>query len=141
MKLPVVLSSLAFVLFAGSATAEGVSIDPGLWEMTMTMTMTMMPQPQTTTVTECIKDHELNPESFNMDKDNPCQISDVTFEGDTARWSIHCPTEGGPAMEGQWEVISSGDSITGSGTMSADYNGQVMGFTMNWKGKRVGDCK
>ena len=141
MKLRIALSSLIAMLFAITAYAEGISINPGQWEMSMTMSMTMMPQPQTTTVLECMTETELSPESFNMDKDNPCTITEVTVDGNTARWSIHCPTEGGPVMEGHWEVTSSGDSITGKGTMSADYNGQEMGFTMNWEGKRVGDCK
>ena len=140
MKLPVVLSSLTVLLFAVNATAEGVSINPGQWEMTSTMTMTMMPQPQTTSVSECIEDTEISPDSFNMDEDNPCDITEVLVDGNTARWSIFCPTEGGPAMEGQWEFTSSGDSITGNGSMTASFSGQEMGFTMSWEGKRTGDC-
>jgi len=128
------------MFFSVSAIAEGVSIDPGNWEMTSTITMTMMPQPQTTTVMECIKEPELNPEDFNMDEDNPCNISEVAIDGDTASWSINCPTEGGAVMEGKWEFTSAGDSISGSGTMSMDYAGQEMGFEMSWAGKRIGDC-
>ena len=141
MKLRVILSSLVAVFFAGNATAEGLSIEPGQWEMTMTMTMSMMPQPQTTTVSECMTEDVLSPESFNMDKDNPCDITNVAIDGNTARWSINCPTEGGPPMEGQWEITSKGDSLTGNGSMSANFSGQEMSFTMNWDGKRVGDCK
>ena len=141
MKLRVILSSLVALFFAGNVTAEGLSIEPGQWEMTMTMTMSMMPQPQTTTVSECMTEDVLSPENFNMDKDNPCDITNVTFEGNTARWSINCPTEGGPPMEGQWEITSKGDSLTGNGSMSANFSGQEMSFTMNWDGKRVGDCK
>ena len=140
MKLCVVISSLTVMFFSVSAIAEGVSIDPGNWEMTSTITMTMMPQPQTTTVMECIKEPELNPEDFNMDEDNPCNISEVAIDGDTASWSINCPTEGGAVMEGKWEFTSAGDSISGSGTMSMDYAGQEMGFEMSWAGKRTGDC-
>jgi hypothetical protein len=141
MKLRVILSCLVALFFAVNATAEGLSIEPGQWEMTMTMTMSMMPQPQTTTVSECMTEDVLSPESFNMDKDNPCDITNVTFEGNTARWSINCPTEGGPPMAGQWEITSKGDSLTGNGSMSANFSGQEMSFTMNWDGKRVGDCK
>jgi len=140
MKLCVVISSLTVMFFSVSAIAEGVSIDPGNWEMTSTITMTMMPQPQTTTVMGCIKEPELNPEDFNMDEDNPCNISEVAIDGDTASWSINCPTEGGAVMEGKWEFTSAGDSISGSGTMSMDYAGQEMGFEMSWAGKRIGDC-
>lgn len=140
MKLRIVIASLTAMFFSITAIAEGVSIDPGNWEMTTTMKMTMMPQPQTTTVEECIKEPELNPEDFNMDEDSPCNISDVVINGDTASWLINCPTEGG-VMEGKWEFTSAGDSITGAGTMSMDYAGQKMGFEMSWVGKRIGDCE
>ena len=141
MKLFTILSGLTAMLFTVTTNAQGVSIDPGLWEMTSTMTMTMMPQPQTTTVKECITESELGPDSFNMDEDNPCNISDLLIDDNSAAWSINCPTEGGPAMEGQWEFTSEGDSISGSGTMTADYGGQKMGFNMTWEGKRIGDCE
>lgn len=140
MNKRIALAFLVTMLFANVASAKGVSIDPGLWEMTATMTMSMMPQPQTTVETECIEEDEMNPEDFNMDEDNPCSITDVDIDGNTARWSINCPTENGMAMTGQWEFTSFGDSITGEGSMTANMAGQEMGFNMTWNGKRVGDC-
>jgi len=141
MRFQIFLTGLASVMLAGFAHAAGVSIEPGQWEMTSTVTMTMMPQPQINTVNECIKDNEINPESFNMDQDNPCDITDMMVDGNTARWSINCATEGGQVMQGQWEFTSNGDSITGSGTMTTEFSGQKMGFDMTWEGKRVGDCE
>lgn len=140
MKLRTLISGLAAMVLSVTAIAEGVTINPGQWEMTATMTMTMMPQPQVTTTRECVKESELNPEDFNMDEDNPCDISDRNIDGDTASWSINCPTEGG-VMKGKWEFTSSGDSISGSGTMSMDMAGQTMGFEMSWTGKRIGECE
>jgi len=141
MRLHIILTGLATVFLAGNLNAAGVSINPGMWEMTSTMTMSMMPEPQTTTEKECVEEDELSPEDFNMDEDNPCTIKDVNVEGNTARWSISCATGGGPAMDGQWEFTSSGDSITGSGSMSAEFSGQNMSFDMTWEGKRIGDCE
>ena len=141
MYIRIALTFVAMMLFASISNAEGVPIDPGLWEMTSTMTMTMMPQPQTTTETECIEESEMDPEDFNMDEENPCNITDVIVNGDTARWSISCPTGSGMSMEGNWEITSRGDSITGSGSMTAEIAGQEMGFNMNWNGKRIGDCQ
>jgi len=141
MNLRIALTCVVMMFFADMANAKGVSIDPGMWEMTMTMTMTMMPQPQTTTEMECIEENEINPEDFNMDEDNPCDITDMVIDGRTARWSINCPTEAGMVMKGQWEFTSKGDSIAGSGSMTAEIAGQEMGFDMTWEGKRVGDCK
>ena len=141
MRFSIFVTGLAAILLAGSANAEGVSINPGMWEMTSTMTMSMMPQPTSTTVKECIENDELSPESFNMEEDNPCNISDVNIDGNTARWSINCPTEGGPVMEGNWEITSKGDSINGNGSMSAEFAGQPMSFNMTWEGKGVGSCE
>ena len=141
MRFNIFLTGLASLMLTGTASAEGVSIDPGMWEMTSTMTMTMMPEPRSTTVKECIEDDEISPESFNMDEESPCTISEMSVEGNTARWSISCPTGGGPVMEGQWEFTSSGNTISGNGSMSTDFNGQTMGFNMTWEGKRVGDCE
>lgn len=141
MRSHIILTGLAAVFLAGSASAEGVPINPGMWEMTSTMTMSMMPQPQTTTVSECIEEDEISPESFNMDQDNPCSITDIAIDGNTARWSISCPIQADQTMKGQWQFTSSGDSITGSGSMSADFAGQQMAFDMSWTGHRTGDCE
>lgn len=141
MRIHTTLIGLTVLLLAGTANAAGVAIDPGQWEMTTTMTMSMMPEPQTNTATECIEEDVLDPETFNMDENNPCTISDVAIDGNTARWSINCPTEGDAVMEGQWEVTSHGDTLTGKGTMSTEMSGQKMGFDMAWKGKRIGDCE
>ena len=141
MRSLITLTGLIALFLVNSASAASVSIDPGQWEMTTTMTMSMMPQPQTTTVLECIEEDELDPESFNMDEDTPCDITDVTTDGNTARWSINCPTEGGAVMEGHWEVTSNGDSLTGKGEMTTEMAGQKMGFNMNWQGKRIGKCE
>ena len=141
MRFNIILTGLATLFLASSASAAGVSIDPGMWEMTSTMTMTMMPKPRSQTVKECIEDDEISPESFNMDKENPCNITDVNIEGSTARWSISCSTADGPMMEGQWEFTSHGDSISGKGSMTTEFSGQTMGFDMTWVGNRVGACE
>ena len=141
MQFQTILTALAALILVNTSHAAGVAIEPGQWEMKSTMTMTMMPQPQSTTTVECIEDDALNPETFNMDKDSPCAITDVNFKGKTASWNINCPTEGGPVMEGQWEITSNGDTLTGKGTMTTEFSGQKMGFNMTWEGKRIGDCK
>ncbi len=112
---------------------------PGKWEMTMTMEMSMLPEPQTRTSTDCIEETEISPENFNMDEDSPCEFGDVEIDGNTIRWNIHCPSPAG-AMTGSWEFTSTGEAVTGKGSMSTEMGGQTMEFTMNWKGQRIGDC-
>ena len=140
MRLHTILAALAALLVAGTSSAEGVAIDPGQWEMTSTMTMSMMPQPRTTTTMECIEEDELNPEDFNMDEENPCAIKDVKVDGNTAHWTISCPAGNGMVMDGQWEVTSHGNKLSGSGSMETEMAGQKMSIEMSWEGKRIGDC-
>lgn len=140
MRINIFLTGRAAVLISSTGNAAGIAIQPGMWEMTSTMTMTMMNQPQTNTAKQCIEKDELDPETFNMDQDNPCTIADVEIEGKTARWSISCATEGDMTMDGTWEFTSYGDSISGNGSMSTEMSGQKFGFDMTWSGKRIGDC-
>lgn len=141
MRSSVFFIAFVSVFFVNTSLAGGLSVEPGLWEMNATMTMSMMPQPQTTTTTECIKEDVLDPETFNMDEENPCEITDMNTDSNSARWNISCPTEGGMTMEGAWEVTSTGDTLKGKGKMSTEFSGQKMGFDMVWDGKRIGDCE
>jgi len=140
MKLAIAQAGLVVMLFSGTAVAKGVSIDPGLWEMTVTVAMPMLPQPQADTSTECITETELNPEDFNQDEDMPCDIGNVVINGNSANWTISCPNPSGPPMSGRWEFTSKGSSITGSGSMSMDMGDQKMVMDMTWTGHRIGNC-
>ncbi len=141
MNLRIALTGLTILLFSGTAVAKGISINPGQWEMTTTMEMSMLPEPQVRSSTKCITETELSPDDFNMNEDSPCDITDVSVNGNTARWSISCPVEGGIMIAGQWEFTSGGDSINGSGSMSGDAGGMQIEFKMDWEGQRIGDCQ
>ncbi len=137
MKKPVWGALLFLPAFV--AAADGVPMTPGKWEMKMTMEMSMLPQPQVKTYTECITEDQLNPDHFKMDQESPCDISDMEIDGNTVSWSISCP---GPAgnMTGSWEFTSNGDSVVGSGSMSASMGTMSMEMDMDWEGTRIGDC-
>ncbi len=131
---------LLFSLVSSPAVAEGIPIEPGLWEMTSTMTMPMLPNPRVSTSTECIEEDELSPEAMNQeDMDSDCTFSTRTVDGNTMKWSMACNSKGG-ASRGEWEASSHGDTMTGGGTVTVDMQGQSMVMTMKWDGKRVGDC-
>jgi len=140
MNLRIVLTALVAVSMPGLTMADGLSIEPGKWQMTSTVEMSMMGQPQVHSSTECLSESELNPEDFNMDKDSSCDISEMLVNGNTASWSINCAAQGGMQMKGQWEMTSEGDSISGGGSMSADAGGMQFEMTMSWEGHRLGDC-
>ena len=141
MKFSPAVLAFSFLLMSGAASGKGVSIDPGLWEMSVTVEMPMLPQPQTEVSTECIEESELSPEDFNKDDDMPCEIANIQYDGNSASWSINCPNPAGGSMTGDWEFTSHGSTIDGSGTISMDMAGQQMAMNMTWKGKRTGPCQ
>jgi len=74
------------------------------------------------------------------DMDPNCQFEMAQVDGNTMKWSVDCPVEGGTS-HGEWEATSSGDSVTGEGLVTISFQGQAMEMTMSWEGKRIGDCQ
>lgn len=140
MKLGILLTGVTTSLLSIAAFAEGISIEPGMWETTMTMEMSMMAQPQVHSSTECVRESELDPEDFNMDENSPCDIAEVVIEDNTVNWAINCPVEGGMAMQGDWSMTSHGDTLTGGGSMSGGNEQMRIEMNIKWDGKRIGDC-
>lgn len=136
---PVIFLSLLLSI-APSIRADGIPVEPGLWEMTTTVNMPMMQQPKVTTLTECMTDSKIDLDdvgSNGMETDCTFDMSQV--DGSTMNWTVDCPVEGG-SSHGEWEATSHGDSVTGNGKMTMSFQGQTMEMTMSWEGKRVGDC-
>jgi len=132
--------ALLISLVSSSVFAQGIPIEPGMWEMTSTMNMPMLPQPRVTNSKECIEEDELSPETWNEeDMDTSCTFSNRVVDGNTMKWSMNCNAQGG-ATRGEWEVTSHGDTLAGEGTVTVDMQGQSMVMDMKWDGKRVGDC-
>jgi len=135
----IILGMLFFAVPA--AWADGIPVEPGLWEMSSTMNMPMMPQPRVTTTTECMKESEISMDDLGgEDMDPNCQFEMAQVDGNTMKWSVDCPVEGGTS-HGEWEATSSGDSVTGEGLVTISFQGQAMEMTMSWEGKRIGDCQ
>ena len=134
----IVLGMLFFTVQA--AWADGIPVEPGLWEMSSTMNMPMLPQPRVTTTTECMTESEISMDDMGGEKMDPnCQFEMAQIDGNTMKWSFDCPVEGGTS-HGEWEAISTGDSVTGKGVVTMSFQGQTMEMSMAWEGKRIGDC-
>ena len=132
---------LVMLLAVAPAWAEGIPMDPGLWEVTTTMQMPMLPQPRVTTVTECMEKSELSMDEFAGEGMDPnCTFEQNLVDGNTMKWSVDCPVEGGTS-HGEWEARSNGDSVTGEGLITMSIQGQEMEMNMAWTGKRIGPCK
>ena len=128
-------------LTAPAARADGIPVEPGLWEMSSTMNMPMLPEPRVTTTTECMKESEISMDDMGgEDMDPNCQFEMAQVDGNTMKWSFDCPVEGGTS-HGEWEATSSGDGVTGNGVITMSFQGQNMEMTMSWEGKRIGDCQ
>lgn len=135
----IILGMLFFAVPA--AWADGIPVEPGLWEMSSTVNMPMMAQPRVTTTTECMKESEISMDDMGgEDMDPNCQFEVDQVDGNTMKWSFDCPVEGGTS-HGEWEATSSGDSVTGNGVITMSFQGQNMEMTMSWEGKRIGDCQ
>ena len=122
------------------AFADGIPVEPGLWEMTSTMNMPMLPEPRVTTVTECMTRSEISPDEMGTEGMDPnCTFDTVQVDGNTLRWSFDCPVEGGTS-HGEWEAVSGGDTLEGSGEITMSFQDQSLTMAMEWAGRRIGDC-
>ena len=128
------------VLISISALAEGIPVEPGLWKMTSTVNMPMLPQPRVTTVTECMEKSEITMDEVGGEGMDPnCTFDMAQVDGNTMKWSVDCPVEGGTS-HGEWQATSGGDTVTGEGSLTMSFQGQTMEMTMNWEGQRIGAC-
>ena len=128
-------------LTAPAARADGIPVEPGMWEMSSTMTMPMLAQPRVTTTTECMTESEISMDDMGGEEMDPnCQFEMAQVDGNTMKWSFDCPVDGGTS-HGEWEAASSGNSVTGNGVITMSFQGQTMEMTMSWQGKRIGDCQ
>jgi len=126
---------------ATAALADGIAVEPGMWEMNSTMNMPMLSQPRVTTTTECIEKSEISFDDMGGEEMDPnCKFQTAQVDASTMKWSFDCPVEGGTS-HGEWEATSGGDTVTGEGLMTVSFQGQTMEMTMSWEGKRVGACK
>jgi hypothetical protein len=130
------------MLLAGSVSllAQGPRLH-GRWEVTVQMDMPGMPMqlpPQT--LTQCITPEQAKdpkrsvPQAGRGQNPNDCSVSDYKVEGNKVTWAMKC--EGREPMTGSGEMVYSGDTY--KGTVKVNTSGQNM--TMNYSGKRLGDC-
>ena len=141
MRKTLYLACALVALSAPAVQAEGVAVEPGLWEMTTTMTMPMLPQPQTITSTDCIEDAMLDVEEMSGDDTDPnCTFEVSQPDERTVKWTADCPLEDGGASRAEWQVTSGGDSVNGSGTVVIKVMDQEMTMDAAFSGRRVGDC-
>lgn len=125
-------------LFALSAGAQAADVAPGLWETSAQFSMPDTPQTAGTSIppitqTRCFRSTDVdNPEKL-IPPDAACQLTTSRVEGNKVTWSMQC--KGG--MSGSGELTFTSNSY--QGVFRTD--GAGMKLTMNYSGRRIGDCR
>jgi hypothetical protein len=122
---------LAGTVSAG-AMAEGLKIEPGLWEITYNNPMLGQ-----RVLEQCMTDDEIDPRTMMRDGDN-CTIKDQKIEGNTLDYIMNCGPEAGDA---HMVMTVDGDRADAEMTMEVDFGGgQKQSFKMTWESRRLGPC-
>jgi len=123
-------------LFAQSTMREGS------WEIKAQMEMPGMPMKMPeTTMTQCITPEQAKspssalPGPSGKPNDSSCKATDQKIDGNTVTWKMSCSAP--QSMTGEGRIVFSGDSYTGTMTMTT----QQGTMNMKYSGKRLGDCK
>lgn len=135
MKFWVVLMLLAL---GGVASADELTIKPGMWESTMTTTNSMMPRPMTTTSKNCVTEPTYRPEEM-LDNVEHCKNMTSDVSDNTLTFSMQCTMQGADVnVSGRFSSAED----TGDGDMKMDMKMGPGNMTMNmkWTTKRIGDC-
>ena len=112
----------AAILLAGIATlpVHAVELTPGNWEVTMESAHPMMPTPRKTVQNECMAESDIDwpaKMASGMDGSSGCEMLDSSNGPREATWKIRCQNDGGPPLEGEGYMRSSGKSAEGKMTM------------------------
>lgn len=120
-------------------SAEGIPVEPGLWESTTVIKSSMLPQPMKETTRECVTETEVTPELFIDQEDQSCAVSDVNVTSDTITWKMVCQEEGGQA-KGDGILKVNGDEMSGKMQMTMSMQGMEVTMDSSWTGQRIGPC-
>jgi len=133
--------SVGLTAFAGSHA----SIQPGLWQFDYKTTVTGMPfamPARTSTQKKCVTREEAKKiwKSASESKGENCQYTDLEKTGNHVAWKMKCT--GNSNMDGHGEVTFEGSTAYhGKIDMAMQDEGQAMKTHLEFKARRLGDCK
>ena len=138
MKSLSIAAAAVLILGVSGAIAQS-PIREGRWEITMQMQMPNMPmQMPAQNMDACVTKKDLETPGGDLpkpaDKGSNCTTSDRKVDGNKITWNMKCT--GRDAMTGSGEIVVDGDTYTGAMKMNSEH-GEM---TMNYTGKRIGDC-
>ncbi|HID81509.1 MAG TPA: DUF3617 family protein [Chromatiales bacterium] len=132
-KYGVVIMALLTGFSASAANADGLKINPGLWETKTITTNNMMGTSSTKSVQECIRSNEFDPVE---DIQNDVCTTEKSMSGNTMNYEIICNLHG-RAIEGNGVVTVEGDTMTDNRLI---LNGVPGGVSIKSESRRIGEC-
>jgi len=134
------LLAAAIVLIPSrSARADGLPVQPGLWEVAWSMPDPLRGEPIRQVERTCVRDRVITAERVNA-RMQQCRISNAVVHGPSARWKMRCETPAGP-MTGTGSLRSSPVAVSGSVEMTVALGSFEIPVTGAFKGRRIGDCR
>ena len=123
---------LVCVVAVSSVVAQQGPMREGEWETIVQMQMANMPM-QMPPMKSTKDPNSALP--TGPDAKSSCKVTDQKIEGSKVTWKVACtaPVE----MTGNGEILFVGDTYTGAAKMTM----AVGEMTMQYTGKRLGDCK
>ena len=121
------------------------SIQPGMWQFESKTTVTGMPfamPPRANTYKKCVTQEEVRKiwKSTSESKDEKCQYTDLKKTGNHVAWKMKCT--GSSNMDGHGELtFESSTAYHGKIDMTMQSEGQSMNTHLEFKARRLGDCK
>lgn len=143
-----IATAAAAALFAGSASAQELKVNPGKWQTNSTFSVTVsangqtetMP-PESETATECWKTSDQTTLTPSMLVIDGCQVLNPTGNAYRLAFDLSCNVEGIP-MTGNAVITVGSDKNSTDGTINLYANIPGVSVSANGKliGKRIGTC-
>jgi hypothetical protein len=116
----------------------GVTIEPGMWQVTTESKLPMIDQTKSETKMECLTENHFTPERMTGNHKS-CKIDKVSTQDDEMSWSLACKTPTGQ-FNGTGSFKSTGDKARGEMTTTMKLGEQSLVSKVRWEGERLGGC-
>lgn len=124
---------------AGTTSAAGIDVEPGLWEFTSSIPDPTAGDGGRQVYRTCLREGTITAERV-MAQRKECRIANVVVQGPSARWSMRCETPAGP-MTGRGSLRSNRQSVAGSLDLVMNVAAFEVPVQGSFRGRRVGPCR
>lgn len=125
--------------FPAVAFADGLQVEPGLWEFVSSIPDPLSGEPLKQVHRSCVRDRTITPARV-MAQIKECRIWNASFKGALVHWKMRCETPAGP-MVGNGKLRSIGTSVLGALEMTMALGALEIPVNGTFKGRRIGACR